>query len=90
MSLIRSLLDTHICYPLFLQQLFNVDLCTILILHLIKVVPLSTIGKRQGQDLHQACLPPKPRFKVLHQAAEVSMVIVLEICWLNDSIRTGC
>ena len=55
-----------------------------------ELVPLSTIGKRQGQDVHQACLSPKPRLKVLHQAAEVSMVIVLEIRWLNDSIRTGC
>ena len=51
-----------------------------------ELVPLCTTGNRQIQDLCKVCLSPKPRLKVLHQAAEISIVIVLERCWLNDSL----
>ena len=51
-----------------------------------ELVPLCTTGNRQSQDLYKVCLSPKPRLKVLHQAAEISIVIVLERCWLNDSL----
>ena len=70
MSLIRSLLDTHICYPLFLQQLFNVDLCTILILHLIKVREMNlSLFPQLARGRARMCISP---------AADIAYIITVK------------